>query len=500
MKQQPEKEKTMARPTQESRNLPGARQENPAGVRPSGIVPAEPQWLDIAFLYGERDEPLRTEISPLLQLLEPDRPWMRVKYHSVEGLGEYGLGQLIDKADVFLLVISNDFLALALKEADLFRHIMDNHRTGKALAVAFAPGGSLAGESIFKDAVVLQRGQGGSFSGAVREVLAPLLEEVLEKKQALENSWHEARAINAVESYWAFLGQHPRSRHSLEARKYLDELTEKELWARARQQHNVQGYFDYLSNAPLQEKRFEAALKISEIEDDEEKNWAEARNSDDTGLYFRYRAFFPEGKHRQEDEEALGRKLSEPGSLEGSGGGMLESNFLLYLACQRLGRDELFSLLSYLSYGARLRNLREGLERKARQRVANFVLYPLLILSIGLLFLPQMKAPAILEGGIRYLFWALLLILLVYRIAAVYLHFWRDFHMLAQADVVLKRGLPLLKAAYINNEHEVARKILARLHQVEQAMEQLGARSAMSYLLADRFTEPLIKEGYQYAA
>lgn len=482
------------------------------GTKPSFDIS---QSLTASFLYSEKDEDFRDELSAYLKLLEAENSWLRLKYYAMERLSQFDLRKLLDNSDLFLLAASTDFMAATLEQGGMFRRIMDHHQTGKVMAIALLFRKCRIRECVFKNAILLPQSQDPVNSPAwptrdhayldIHDALKPLLVEALEKKTALEKSWKAAQAIHKVESYWAFLQKYPRSRYSPKAKKYLDELVEKELWAKAERQDDVPGYFHYLSNAPMQEKRFEAAQRISEIEDDDEKNWVEAEKNDAFELFLRYRANFPEGKHLNEDEAALNRKLTTPGALEGNCKESLESNFLMYLACRRLNFNEMFSLQSYLKYGNKLKEQRVGVLNNIYWNIFKLVAAPLLALVLFLyLGFPVLKLSGIPEGStsqfLRGVFRAALVGVLVYGIVLVIKSFVNDFLILKDADGILKRGLVLLKVAYLNNEMDKIQKLLVRLHKVEQVLEKLQAKGALSYLWATNFTEALSKEGQRFVA
>ena len=103
------------------------------GTKPSFDIS---QSLTASFLYSEKDEDFRDELSAYLKLLEAENSWLRLKYYAMERLSQFDLRKLLDNSDLFLLAASTDFMAATLEQGGMFRRIMDHHQTGKVMAIA----------------------------------------------------------------------------------------------------------------------------------------------------------------------------------------------------------------------------------------------------------------------------------------------------------------------------------------------------------------------------
>lgn len=93
-------------------------------------------------------------------------------------------------------------------------------------------------------------------------------------KQSEENDWTEAKNINTIVSYQAYLNNYPEGKHSIEAKDLIEDYT----WQDANSKNTIEAYNDYLNSYPngkfineAFEKRkelFKTAISVDKIKQD----------------------------------------------------------------------------------------------------------------------------------------------------------------------------------------------------------------------------------------
>ena len=65
-----------------------------------------------------------------------------------------------------------------------------------------------------------------------------------------QSDWEQARGRNTIASYQTFLGKHPNTSQSVEARNRIQALQDERAWAQARQANTDQAFETYLQQQP----------------------------------------------------------------------------------------------------------------------------------------------------------------------------------------------------------------------------------------------------------
>ena len=343
------------------------------------MVAANTQKLTAVFIYSRKDEYFKERFGDYLKLLQADDYLLGLSFQDIESLSPYRFREKVDNSDIFVFASSPHLFAHRNMKHPVFRRLASYHQTGRLWAAALICRPWKLEDTLLRSIARLpDNGQPMDAPSWKTEdepyllaynILRRLCEERMEKNALLEQSWKLAQRSHDVEGYHTFLKSYPHSRYSEEARNLADNLSEAQLWAEAKEGKNLQHYFRYLLSPSQQKERLEeAALKIAEIEEDEERFWLDTKTQKGVEFFFRYKAMFPNGKHREEAEKQIRKFLKKPIPLAAGHVKASEHHYLMHLAYKRLPEEEYFSLSSYLLYYTRLRGYLEKIATEVSWR------------------------------------------------------------------------------------------------------------------------------------
>lgn len=129
-----------------------------------------------------------------------------------------------------------------------------------------------------------------------------------------ERAWVNARTIDSLASYEAYLARFPDGYYAKEARAQLDALDTK-AWEAAIALNTLEGYRAYLAAYPLGAHVPEAQQIIDRLEAGiaaiaaaDEASWKEARKADTVAAYDGYLSAYPDGQHVDEAKQRRSAK------------------------------------------------------------------------------------------------------------------------------------------------------------------------------------------------
>ena len=460
------------------------------------MVAPNTQKLTAVFLYSRKDEAFRERFGDYLRLLQSDDYLLGLTFQDIESLSPYRFRDKVESSDFFLFAGSPHLFAHPNMNHPVFKRLVSYHHTGRLRAIALNCRPWAIEDTLLKSVIQLPgNGEPLSISGEetkdeafldIYHYLCQLCEDWMEEKSRLENSWKLAQRNHDVEAYHAFLKQYPHSRYSGEARNLADNLSEAEMWAKASEKKSLQHYFGYLlSPSQQRERQDEAARKITEIEEDEERFWADTATQKGPEFFIRYKAMFPEGKHWEEADKKLRKLLKRPAALAVSHAKASEHHYLMHLAYKRLPEEEYFALNSHLLYCMNLRG-RHG-------KVVNDVkwrgyLYPSM-LGLALLALAIFSWPSISEtlqtpsvsGALLTVAIVLFAGILAYRSFHSLRRLYEDYFKLQEALQALKQSAAYLKVGYLTNDPKTVWEIQLQLIRLEQQLQAIEQKNVLDY-------------------
>lgn len=132
-----------------------------------------------------------------------------------------------------------------------------------------------------------------------------------------ERAWVNARTIDTLGSYTAYLSRFPDGFYADEARQRLDAL-DNEAWEAAIALNTLEGYRGYIEAFPLGVHVPEAQQLIDRIEAGiaaiaaaDEKSWNEARQADTVAAYDGYLSAYPDGQFVDEAKQRRAARQEE---------------------------------------------------------------------------------------------------------------------------------------------------------------------------------------------
>ncbi|MCB0585342.1 MAG: hypothetical protein KDD06_08470, partial [Phaeodactylibacter sp.] len=253
------------------------------------MAPPDALRLTAVFIYSRKDEAFKERFADYLRLLRSGDHLSGFSFQDIETLSPYRFRDKVENTDFFLFAGSPHLFAHPNMQHPVFQRLVRYHHTGRLRAVAILCRPWKLEDTVLKSVIrMADNGQPFDSPGGekgdealllIYNKLCRLCEEWRETKFALENSWQLAQAKHEEEAYHAFLKKHPHSRYAEEARNLAANLSEAALWEEAAEQKKLQHYFRYLLAPSQQKERLdEAALKIAEIEEDEERIWSDTES------------------------------------------------------------------------------------------------------------------------------------------------------------------------------------------------------------------------------
>lgn len=155
---------------------------------------------------------------------------------------------------------------------------------------------------------LLYANQSGLFS---KEEIAEVPAEPAEAGPSAEDerAWVNARTIDSLSSYDAYLSRFPSGYYAKEARTQLDALDNK-AWEAAIALNTLEGYRAYMEDFPLGVHVPEAQQIIDRLEAGiaaiaaaDEASWQDARKADTVAAYDGYLSAYPDGKYIDEAKQ-----------------------------------------------------------------------------------------------------------------------------------------------------------------------------------------------------
>ncbi|MCB0580943.1 MAG: hypothetical protein KDD10_16730 [Phaeodactylibacter sp.] len=459
----------------------------------------QPPKLKAMLLYSQTDEAFKNLFAVYLQIMQDDGHLQRYSLQEIERLDTYRFKETWKEVDFFLLACTPNLLVQLNANAPLFKRLTEYHHMERlrVAAISFLP--LPPKRTMLKNVIHLpdnghfvQSPVWDSPHSACNRIYYSLckhFKEWRDKKEQLEEAWAKARVAHTTEGYEAFLKKYPHSWYSREARNLTEAIVEGKLWEEANEKKTLEAYYNYLrSTSRNRERLSEAALKVAEIEEDESRSWQFTARQGRPEFFFRHKAFFFEGKNKEEVNSRIAEFLKEKHiAFAGDKYQAPENHYLLNLA-KHLPDKEFFSLMSYLSYCGRLRGkLKQALEDR------KWTLYAYIVYSIGLLlpeyqlsrlgigfsqadeFVVASMLKAILCFGIAgYLF---------YRNYKAFIFFNKDEEILSESVNAVKRASSFLRASFLTNDPRTVRPTLFFLDRIEKQLISIEKKKFVHYLV-----------------
>ena len=469
------------------------------------MVAPNTQKLTAVFLYSRKDEAFKERFGDYLKLLQSGDYLLGLTFQDIESLSPYRFRERVENSDIFLFAGSPHLFAHPNMSHPVFKRLVSYHHTGRLRVIALNCRPWNLEDTILKSVIRLPgNGQpltdsdGGTKDEAFLHVynyLRQLCEDWIKEKSRLEQSWKLAQRSHEVEAYQAFLKKHPHSRYSQEARNLADNLSEAELWAKTREKESLQHFFGYLlSPSQQQERQNEAARKITEIEEDEDRFWADTEIQKGPEFFIRYKAMFPEGKYREEADKKLHKLLKRPGQLATRHVKASEHYYLMHLAYQRLPEEEYFSLNSHLLYCRQLRGYHGKVVTDVRWRG---YIYPILLVPalLALAFFAWRSISEIADtpsvsSALATMTAVIFVGLMAYGSFHSLRHLYGDHHKLQGALQVLIQSAAYLKVGYLTNDPKTVWEIQLQLTRIEKQLQAIGQKNILHYFFQDDKARP----------
>ncbi|MCO6479001.1 MAG: hypothetical protein J5I94_20370 [Phaeodactylibacter sp.] len=468
------------------------------------MVAPNTQTLTAVFLYSRKDEAFKEEFGDYLKMLQRGDHLLGLDFLDIESLSPYRLQEKLDKVDFFIFSSSVHLFAHPNMRAPLFRQIMRHHHAGRLRVVTICCRPWDLEDTVLNGAIRFPRdgrplnGSNGKMDDeACRQIfnkLRQLCDNWRGRKTQMEYAWKRARAMDTAEAYYAFLKKHPLSKYAREARERADELDEATAWKNAEKEKDVNSYYHYLLASSPEKKRLEeAALSITNIEEDEERFWEDIKEQEGPEFFFRYKAMFPNGKYIQEADEMIQKFFDKPPALANTPEKQPAHNTLNHLAHKRLSEEEHYSLTSYLLFcGEKRFHLEEAIYWGWWKWYFNAVLL-LSVPALVVFFYVLLKQLLFFEYGVsKTLLGLSAIIAFLYTGLRVYGSFTllrKDWESLMDADKFFRRASALLKVGFISNDAKRVWDTMAQLSRMDKKLRRIEHKNILHYLLPEKKIE-----------
>lgn len=462
------------------------------------MPPGTPK-LKAVLVYSQKDQAFKEQFTDYIQQLKNVQHLSDCSFQNIESINPYRFQQTLQEVDLFLFTCSVSLFVHPNMQASVFQRLVSFHQMKRLRAVTIAFRPWELEKTVLKNVIHLP--ENGHFVKStnwdtiddacnhILQSLCKLCKEWREKKAQLEQAWKQAQIKNTIEGFEAFLKLYPHSWYSKEARNQANVLLEAKLWEEANEKESLEAYYQYLSVTTLNKDRLnEAALKIAEIEEDEERSWKFTADQKRPEFFFRHKALFFEGAHLEETNDRIRHFVEGHIALAGKDYKAPENHYLLNEA-KRLPEGEFFSLMSYLSYCG---SLRVKIETLLEDRKWDPVFYTLYFIPIGALFglgLWQWFTGKSQEGGvyIASIFGNAIVYgfvsFFIYRVFKTFSNFFKDEHFLKESIDVIKRHSTKLRVSFLTNDPRMVRKILSVLDHHDQEVHKIEKKNFLYNLI-----------------
>ncbi|MCO6479000.1 MAG: hypothetical protein J5I94_20365 [Phaeodactylibacter sp.] len=275
----------------------------------------------------------------------------------------------------------------------------------------------------------------------------------------------------------------------------LINLTKIGLLPKAKEVEVQELYQKFLLTPPFEKERYDAAaLKIAEIEEDEDLLWSVTKNQKGPGAFFLYKAMFPEGKYLDAANKQIEKILKEqaPGDLAPIT--LTEDQHFDNLSYQGLSEEEYFTLTSYLSFCQEKRFYLEDVMYWGWWKwYLNAVVLLLVPVSIACLYSFLMQEPFFEYSVSRALLTIGAFLLFFYTSVRIYGSFsllQKDWKSLMEADKFFRKASAFLKAGFISNDAKRVWNIITELYRMDQKLHTIEHKNIMHYLLPEKPEKP----------
>ncbi len=465
------------------------------------MVAPNTQTLTAVFLYSRKDEDFKENFGDYLKILQKRDHLQGLDFLEIESLSPYRLQEKLDKTDLFIFASSVHLFAHPNMKAPFFRQVIRYHHTGRLQAIAICCRPWDLEDTVLNGAIQFPR-DGHSLNGSngrtddqaclqVFNKLKELCDKWRGLKIQMEYAWKRARAIDTPEEYQAFLKKYAFSKYAQEAKKRAGELDEAAAWKKAEKEKDIKSYQHYLlASSPQKERMEEAALGITNIEEDEERFWEDIKGQKGPEFFFRYKAMFPDGKYVKEADEKIRKFFDRPPALANTPEKQPAHNTLNHLAHKRLSEEEHYSLTSYLLFcGEKRFHLDEAIYWGWWKWYFNAVLL-LSVPALVVFFYVLLKQLLFFEYGVsKTLLGLSAIIAFLYTGLRVYGSFTllrKDWESLMDADKFFRRASALLKVGFISNDAKRVWDTMAQLSRMDKELRKIEYKNILHYLLPEK--------------
>ena len=473
----------------------------------------EPSIVTISalVLYSEKDKGFRHRFEAHLSLLEKERYLDAFEFLPLEDIKRTEADVLPDKADLFLFVATTNLVDHDFCESEAFKRIKALHHTRQRLVVPMLYRTTASYEKTFSRIApiptngkpVMDKHWGSPDDGLLElyNSLKTLSFEFRKAKDQLERAWQTAQRQHNPGAYRHFLKEHPHSKYEMQAKANVQQLTEEQLWNKARKNDSVEGYYEYLSDSPLKAHRFEAAAVIDRLERDTERNWKEIQKKNELVLYMDYYLRQPGGKYARQAKKIIDERLQQPLESAKEKNFQTQQNSLEMMAYDKLEPSEILAMNTHTRYSDQVKGRLLGLlsRRQSSQTLHAIVLLLLGIAEIWLF--TKLYQPRIDQYGFvdmpttRVLQFIVIIFINIWLLARAYIYFGhlqRDIAFLKRAHYVMQSLSVLLKVAFVSSDQDSIDTIVKFFTRIDRRVGEIGRKTILNYLLQSGQEEPKV--------
>lgn len=447
-------------------------------------MPLSLRPLTVCILYSAKDQAVKDKASAYFQLLQSEGITGKTRYFELENQPANWWLKAIEEWNVFVLLVTID-LVTNPSYRQLLNKLKTEHKMDRIALLPILIGEAGIRLKQFENLLVFPSSKCALQSGfwdtpdnfyfsILDEVIAAIKEFAVHKENH-DDLWSATCAADQVGAYNYFLEEYPYSRHADDAREKIRILVEKGLLEKLDHAELASDYYEYIVNTPLDEERDQAALKISEIENDEDLIWAETKDKARLEDLLEYRCRFPKGKYLPEVSRLIEMRLMENAHVDYviSRG---NAKLLKKLAYDNLHKSEIYSLERHLDYLDDLdRKLAGIISEWWFTKDAKFFPFFGVVLSpmIFVLFTSALVSQVLLLCVSAFVF---------YRVRRGMLFQNDDRNYLADARNELQKLQVLLKIYFITHDQQSKNKVMHLLWQIDQQSDQIKKKGPWNYL------------------